>query len=56
MVNMDYDDPAHDADLAYERRRQLEADISPEEAQAECGWPADARDDFQDDEDYSTDL
>ncbi|MDF9779257.1 hypothetical protein [Pseudomonas baetica] len=53
MAYMEYDDPAHDADLAHERRRQLEADIPPEEAQAECGWLLDAREAINNEEDYT---
>lgn len=34
---VEYDDPAHEADMRQLRREQLEADISPEEADAECG-------------------
>jgi hypothetical protein len=61
---MEYDDPAHEADLARERRRQLEADISPEDVEAECGWSSVREewdddqgddhydDDYHDDEDY----
>ncbi|MGN9498480.1 hypothetical protein B1F69_04500 [Pseudomonas syringae] len=38
MSNFEYDDPGHEADLRAERRRQLEGDISPEEAAEECAW------------------
>lgn len=39
MAYVEYDDPAHDADLRAERLAQLRADISPEEAEQESGWP-----------------
>lgn len=38
MAYVEYDDPAHDADLRAERLAQLRADISPEEAEQEAGW------------------
>lgn len=38
MAYVEYDDPAHDADLRAERLAQLRADISPEEAEQESGW------------------
>lgn len=34
---VEYDDPAHEADMRQLRKEQLEADISVEEANAECG-------------------
>ena len=48
MAYVDYEDPAHDADMRALRLEQLRADISPEEAEQEAGWPA--RADDQDDE------
>ncbi|MBP5971031.1 hypothetical protein [Pseudomonas iridis] len=49
MAYVEYDDPAHDADMRALRLEQLRADISPEEAEQEAGWPqrADDEDDEQ---------
>lgn len=38
MAYVEYDDPAHDADMRALRREQLQADISPEEAEQDVGW------------------
>lgn len=38
MAYVEYDDPAHAADMRELRREQLRADISPEEAEQEAGW------------------
>lgn len=38
MAYVEYDDPAHDADMRALRREQLRADISAEEAEQEAGW------------------
>lgn len=46
MAYVEYDDPAHDADLRAERLEQLRADISPEEAEQEAGWRATGMDTF----------
>lgn len=48
MAYVDYDDPAHDADMRALRLEQLRADISPEEAEQEAGWPARADDEDDD--------
>lgn len=45
----DYDDPAHDADMRALRREQLEADITPEEAEEECRWLEQDDDSYEDD-------
>ena len=45
MAHLEYEDPAHDADMRALRLEQLRADISPEEAEQESGWPALATDD-----------
>lgn len=37
MAYVEYDDPAHDADMRALRLEQLRADISPEEAEEEAG-------------------
>ena len=50
MAYVEYDDPAHDADMRALRLEQLRADISPEEAEQEAGWPALATHDEGDDE------
>lgn len=50
MTYVEYEDPAHDADMRALRLEQLRADISPEEAEQEAGWPALATDDDDDDE------
>jgi hypothetical protein len=42
----DYDDPAHEADMRQLKREQLHADISPEEANAECMWGGHDMDDM----------
>lgn len=49
MAYVEYDDPAHDADMRALRLEQLRADISPEEAEQEAGWPALADDDGEGD-------
>jgi hypothetical protein len=38
MTYVEYDDPAHDADMRAYRLEQLRADISPEEAEQEADW------------------
>lgn len=48
MAYVEYDDPAHDADMRALRLEQLRADISPEEAEQEAGWPARADDEDDD--------
>ena len=49
MAYVEYDDPAHDADMRALRLEQLRADISPEEAEQEAGWQALADDDGEGD-------
>lgn len=42
----DYDDPAHDADMAELRREQLAADVGDDVDHEEAGWPDDDEEDF----------
>ena len=54
-MNHDYDDPAHDADMAELRREQLAADVGDDD-DVSSGWLDDMEDDadgyFEEDDDF----
>ena len=48
----DYDDPAHDADMAELRREQLAADVGDDVDHEDAGWPDDDEEDYAEENEW----